>query len=308
MYCPACGEQVPDHSRFCLHCGEPIEADGTIQTSRDIESASPAQVTSDAEPKITLGTSDITEAGGKRQRVAWFLGWLLISLALLIALFGLRRPARQSATDASPPTHAVSEGGLTPTVYSYSSLVTAKAQRATETPRPRSTRTPRPSATSWPTATPGRAVSAVVTSKGLNVRAGPGIGYQRLGAVGQGTELVLDGRDETGIWVHGQASGDDLTGWLSTGYLRINGDMMQLPVVKSGVLVRPRATPVPTVVPRPTQAPAPIGGWYQVAHWAGNSIKNTEVFHISSRDWRIVWSVGPGEFEPNNFCHFYLQG
>jgi len=254
MYCPACGEQVPDHSKFCLHCGESIEAEGVVQASRDDPLASPVHTTAGAEVKITPGTtSDAAETGSRRRRAAWFLGWFLIALALLIAFFSLKRPAQNPPPDIPPPVQAISETGLTPT-YSYSSLVTAKAQRATETPRPRPTRTPRPSATSRPTATPWQGVSAVVMSKGLNVRAGPGVGYQRLGAVGQGTEIVLDGRDKTGTWVHGQVSGDDLAGWVSTGYLRIDGGMMQLPVVKSSVLARPQATPVPTVLPTPGAA------------------------------------------------------
>src|SRR3989304_5502482 len=24
MYCPSCGKEIPDHSRYCLHCGESI--------------------------------------------------------------------------------------------------------------------------------------------------------------------------------------------------------------------------------------------------------------------------------------------
>lgn len=252
MYCPTCGEQVPDHSRFCLHCGEPIEAEGVAQAPRDDAFASPAQTTAGTEVKITSGTtSDAAETGSRRRRAAWFLGWFLIALALLIAFFGLRRPAQNATIDTPPPVQTVSETELTPT-YSYGSLVTAKAQRATEMPRPRPTRTPRPSATSRPTATPWQGVSAVVMSKGLNVRAGPGVGYQRLGAVGQGTEFLLSSRDASGAWVRGRAPAEGLEGWLSVKYMKVAGDVTALPVVEAGVAGRQLATA--TVLPRPTRA------------------------------------------------------
>ncbi len=51
---------------------------------------------------------------------------------------------------------------------------------------------------------PVNETSAVVTSRGLTVRAGPGAEYERVGAVGQGTDVVLNGRNAAGTWVRGR--------------------------------------------------------------------------------------------------------
>lgn len=98
------------------------------------------------------------------------------------------------------------------------------------------TTTPKPTGTPSPTSTSATSqeISAVVTAQGLSVRAGPGISYQRVGTVVQGTELVLDLRNQSGIWVRGRAPEEDLQGWLSARYLRIDGDVMTLPVAETG--------------------------------------------------------------------------
>lgn len=93
-------------------------------------------------------------------------------------------------------------------------------------------------------------LAAVVTSRGLNVRAGPGVGYERVGAVAGGTELILHGRNESGIWVRGQVLEEDLVGWLSVPYMEVDGDVLTLSVLEpSGELKL-----TPTVVP-PTPTP-----------------------------------------------------
>lgn len=38
-----------------------------------------------------------------------------------------------------------------------------------------------------------------------------------------------------------------------------------------------------------------------VASWTGNSIKNTETFHISSNEWKIKWMTKPGKYGAMNF-------
>lgn len=48
--------------------------------------------------------------------------------------------------------------------------------------------------------------------------------------------------------------------------------------------------------PKPKQT-----AWYKVAQWQGKSIKNTETFNISSREWRISWETKAGEYGEMNF-------
>jgi hypothetical protein len=38
-----------------------------------------------------------------------------------------------------------------------------------------------------------------------------------------------------------------------------------------------------------------------IATWTGKSIKNTELFHISTNQWKISWETWPGEFGAMNF-------
>lgn len=45
----------------------------------------------------------------------------------------------------------------------------------------------------------------------------------------------------------------------------------------------PQATHVPTATPKPKQ-------WHTVQHFTGNQNQQSETFHISSDQWRIVWS------------------
>lgn len=38
-----------------------------------------------------------------------------------------------------------------------------------------------------------------------------------------------------------------------------------------------------------------------VASWEGESTKNTETFHISSNEWKIMWKTNPGQYGDMNF-------
>ncbi|MFQ5340774.1 MAG: SH3 domain-containing protein [Anaerolineae bacterium] len=106
-----------------------------------------------------------------------------------------------------------------------------------------------------PTVPPAGELNAVVTAGGLNVRAGPGIEYTRLGAVAGGTELTLTGRNEAGTWVHGRASEETLEGWLSAKYMRIDGDVTALPVLDVAPASELQATPTE---PAATATPTPM--------------------------------------------------
>lgn len=136
-----------------------------------------------------------------------------------------------------------------------------------------------PSPTSVPSGAPGT-LTAVVTAHGLNVRTGPGVNYSRLGAVTGDTQLVLDGRNQSGTWVRGRAAEQDLEGWLSVPYMDIAGDVMTLPVVEAGApsdvqatATEPAATPTDagaaTVEPTETVIPdkLPVTGEVDIPAW-----------------------------------------
>jgi len=222
------------------------------------------------------------------------LGVLLIVLAILIALTDVDT---HQVVKSPEPTEDVSS---TEVAAVFKPTLTKKS---TDTPQPTATNRPTPAT---PT-TASEELSATVTARGLNVRSGPGIGYQRVGAVGQGTEVALDGRDKTGNWVHGRVVGEDLEGWFSARYMRIVSDVMTLSMVEPSLTIRPATTALPTAVVEPTKAVSAPAQWQKVARWAGNSIKNTETFHISSHEWRISWSTKPGEHGPVNFQIFVYR-
>ena len=43
------------------------------------------------------------------------------------------------------------------------------------------------------------------------------------------------------------------------------------------------------------------GTWHEIARWEGKSMKNTETFHSSSKEWRISWNTWPSEYGDMNF-------
>lgn len=38
-----------------------------------------------------------------------------------------------------------------------------------------------------------------------------------------------------------------------------------------------------------------------IASWSGSSTKNTETFHVPSKEWKISWNIQPGQYRDLNF-------
>lgn len=77
------------------------------------------------------------------------------------------------------------------------------------------------------TAPPGSLTGTTRTI--VNLRAGPGTSFAVLVMLPFGTTVALTGRSADGTWLRGVANGQE--GWLSAGYVRVNGDRLSLPVV-----------------------------------------------------------------------------
>lgn len=56
------------------------------------------------------------------------------------------------------------------------------------------------------------------------------------------------------------------------------------------------ATAEPTTQPTPVKAEPVV-----IATWEGESIKNTETFHVPTDEWKISWDTKPGKFGDMNF-------
>jgi hypothetical protein len=71
-------------------------------------------------------------------------------------------------------------------------------------------------------------VSATTTPSWLNMRAGPSITYSILDVLPRGTVVPVVGRTSTSRWIQVVFAGQ--TGWLSTPYTTINGDINSVPL------------------------------------------------------------------------------
>lgn len=71
-------------------------------------------------------------------------------------------------------------------------------------------------------------VTATTLPYGLNLRAGPGTNFPILTALFRGTTVPVIGRTSTSRWI--QVIFRDTTGWLSTPYTTVHGDLNSVPV------------------------------------------------------------------------------
>ena len=96
-----------------------------------------------------------------------------------------------------------------------------------------STVTPTPTA---PTTPPPSGATATITTGSLNVRSGPGLGYNVLGQVHLGQVVTLIGRNSEGTWVKIPTFGGLNEGWISVAYIQPNVAISSLPVIGTPTL------------------------------------------------------------------------
>jgi len=78
----------------------------------------------------------------------------------------------------------------------------------------------------------------VVEAEVLNVRRGPGVEWEAFAQVHQGATLRIKGRDFSGKWLQVLTSSGS-EGWLSRKYIKVQGDLDRVPVVKAPAPVPP---------------------------------------------------------------------
>lgn len=127
---------------------------------------------------------------------------------------------------------------------------------ATPTPTPEPTATPEPTPTPEPTQSVAGAVKATIDSTTLNLRAGPGTNYAKLGVVRQGDVLDVVGRSDDGRWIKVKAS-NGAEAWVSVDFVTLGGSLNGVAVVQAP----PTPTPgSPSTQPsQPTQPTQPSG-------------------------------------------------
>ena len=97
MYCSQCGKEIPNNSKFCYECGNPISQNtcGGIANDQSIENKDPSFSISDYEPKFDLENYEKQQnAYGRQQETIQEIEQMLVSdrkiiLILLLITLGL---------------------------------------------------------------------------------------------------------------------------------------------------------------------------------------------------------------------------
>lgn len=106
-------------------------------------------------------------------------------------------------------------------------------------------------------AEPGQ--NAAIVQQQINVRSGPGTGFNSLGTLNPQDVVSLTGKDPNSTWLQiDYPPGPDGKGWVNAGFVRAQG-VENLPIVSeagqvvgTGTPTAIPATPTPTVIPAPT--------------------------------------------------------
>jgi len=139
-----------------------------------------------------------------------------------------------------------------------------------------------------PVATP--TADAYVTADALNLRAGPGVEYDRIGQLTKGTPLTIRGSTEDGTWLQ-VVAGDD-TGWVAVKYVDLTIAEETIPVIlelPASPTSAPATPSAPTEAP-PTSTPAPAVGTpnVQITHIFYDGL----VYRVESDEYVEITNLG----------------
>jgi uncharacterized protein YraI len=188
--------------------------------------------------RSTVPASMGTQASGSRTLVAVLVGVIVILCGLLVAVIFLSGMLDSNGEQAAatPLPSQVNEDVPT-------AVPSQAGEGVASTPVPRRSATPEEISTEEASPEP----RAVVTHETLNVRAGPGTSYAKVGTLRQGDEVVVTGRNKAGTWLAITAA-DGIEGWVYAEYTNVDTSVESLPVAKAPP---PPASPTPAG-PKPT--------------------------------------------------------
>ena len=175
-------------------------------------------------------------------------------------------PAKADTPTSKPTSSPTSEPRTEATEGSTEAQATDSASSDTAAVEP--TKLPTSTVPPTHTCTPSAKCFA---STGVNLRAGPGTNYDKVGGLKEGEGLELLGKTADGAWYSVKlASG--ATAWVSAAYVTTDWDLSALATVAASDIPTPppatntpKPAPTSTPVPKPTAAPQPVcdcGGDY----------------------------------------------
>lgn len=148
---------------------------------------------------------------------------------------------------------------------------------------------------------PGSADGTLVTATtNVNMRSGPGTSFRRVGGLGGGAPLNVDGRDAAGNWVRGINQSGTI-GWVSAGFLTIGDGINNLPVVGTEspfTLSAPGGGPAPAAPVAAAPVGQPVRGFSYGGHVQGfnqtaaNYMRNSGMTWVK-KQWRYVDGQNP---------------
>ena len=157
---------------------------------------------------------------------------------------------------------------------------------ATDTPVASATVTAPPPTTPTPLSpTDGYGV-AIVSSRGLNMRSGPGMVFPVIRALTRGTPVTVLGQDRSGLWLYGQLL-DGTLGWMARAYTSYLGDPPVVPAPPTPVY-RPTAT----ATPRPATPTSTPGLGWQGEYYANPSLQGSPKVVREDAAVNFNWGFG----------------
>ncbi len=153
-------------------------------------------------------------------------------------------------------------------------------------------------------------IYALVNADTLNVRAGPGASYARVGSVGQGDFVLVTGRNTNCSWLRIEFA--DGVGWASSSYLDIADSCSSLPEVTVESAPAPAATQAPAVA---TVAPVvgkpgvltsfePFGTWRRGDEAWGTFTQSTEQARSGSYSGKFDYDFPANVPDDRNYVVF----
>jgi len=187
-------------------------------------------------------------------------------------------------------------------------FVIAQAPPPTVTPTPEATPVPLP--TPEPTAPPAEQPTATpvpnlikVTNEFVNVRAGPGTGYERVGQLTLNQVVSVVGKNEDGTWWQIEfQGGPDGKAWVIGQYVEFSGDANAVPVVKvappasisggSSAAVATAPAVAPAATPTSDLPPSALLTYSQNMRFSPrDDIGDVPLGHDGPKSSTLVWEV-----------------